>query len=152
MAVKWTEAQREAWQYARAGIAAGTPTSLALAEYRAGGGHIRDADWYSLYKGALQAAYVGEWATKLPDSYTISRDIIQPVDIRYQEKFQVHVKVTVRDAAGNVYPETYRIVQSDKVLTLGEWKNAIRESVQADRTIPGVTEIEIESFQFTERM
>jgi len=152
MAENWTGSQKEAWSYARSAAGQETTATGALREYRAGGGSIRSQDWYSVYRTAEESIYVGKFAEKLPDSYTIPANLVPLVDVRYQERYQAHVTVSTMDAQGRIYHDVSRIVQSNKSLTMGEWKQAITDSIQADRSIPSLIEVEITDIQFTERM
>ena len=131
----WTDAQKIAWDYIKSAYDEGLNQTESLREFREGGGHIRTADWGELW--GLYDKGISEWETfrYYRETDTLPESIFTPTDINYTHTYNVFYRATVRDMEGNVVSDVRRLVGSDRRLTVGEWQQAIKESLQTDPSV-----------------
>ena len=148
MAERYTTSEAIAWEYVLNARSRELSATEALRQYRSGGGHIRDADWYFLYRSAADAEYAQELSQRLPEYLYPSRDAFQYTPWRMEEKYIVKARVTARDSEGNIYPSFWRTVESGHNLTMKQWKEAVVDYLTHDPSIPDITDVDIESLTF----
>jgi hypothetical protein len=120
----WTNSQRKAWEYVKAGESAGLSQTGALSEYRAGGGAIRTADWLELWHRYGEAAQTWDTLYQYKPGDTLPESMYSKVDVNYTSKYVMTYSTTVRDEEGNLIHDVQRQVESDRRLTLQEWTDA----------------------------
>jgi len=152
MGFRWTEGMLGAWNYAREAVERGMSGNASLKEFRAGGGHVRTQDWYTLYRGAEDAGYQAEIAARLPQTYTVPGGAFWEVDVKYTSKYQMHYGANTVTDEGEVITDIWRTVQSDIPLTMTEWRALAVKNLRLDKSIPGIQEVEITGIDWTKRM
>lgn len=100
-----------------------------LADYRAGGGSIRTADWYSLARLAREAQATGDlvagqpWVTPIPgQAYTES-------GYDYSERYTVVADVTYTDSETGELMKRQVAVQSTEIGTWDDIQSSIEEAM-----------------------
>jgi hypothetical protein len=131
----WTDAQRQAWEYVKAGYNDALTQSEALAMYRSGEGHIRTADWGELWHRYSEGSEVWDTLHYYKTEDTLPESFYMETNIHYRNQYNVSVKVNVTDLEGNKIHDVYRIIGSNERLTLGEWNNAITQALLDDPSI-----------------
>jgi hypothetical protein len=148
----WTDAQRRAWDYVKAGENSGLAQTEALAMYRSGGGKIRTADWGELWHRYDEGVAQWDRLYQFKSSDTVPAGLFTEVGINYAERYTMTFTSSVRDEFGNIVHNVQRQVSSNRLLTLGEWQSEAAQLLYDDPS-QGVAEVnEITDVQFYERM
>lgn len=148
MPERYTTSEAVAWEYVLNARSRELSATQALREYRAGGGHIRDSDWYYLYRSAADAEIATELSNRLPDYLYPTRDSFMYTPVNYQKPYVVKVKVTAVDSEGNVYPSFWRTIESNRNLKNKDWREAAIDYLTHDKSIPDITDVEIEEVMY----
>lgn len=148
MVLEFTTSQALAWQYVQSGVERGLSATSALQQYRGGGGAIRTADWYYLYRGAQDADYAQELSARLPDYLTIGRDAYQYSPTRYELPYIMKVKVTATDSEGYVYASFWRTIERNSNTTRAQWEQQAIAYLRNDKSIPDLVNVDIEEVRF----
>lgn len=148
MPEQYTRSEAVAWEFVQSSVGRGLSATAGLAEYRAGGGHIRTQDWYSIFRGAQDADYAAELSARLPDYLTVRSEAFQYTPWKMQEEFIAKAKVTVKDAYGNVYTDIWRTVESSENMTMKDWRDSVTQYLRNDKSIPDIQDVEISEMEF----
>ena len=144
----WTNAQRQAWDYVKAGEGSGMTLTGALSDYRAGGGAIRTADWLELWHRYGDAAQTWDTLYQYKPGDVVPESLFAQVDVNYQSKYVMTYTTTVRDEFGNLVHDVQRQVESDRRLTLQEWTDAARQNLFEDMSIPTQEVYQVTNVEF----
>jgi len=145
---RWTSAMRQAYVFVRQSHALELSGAEALRQFRAGGGHIRTQDWYTLRRGAEDAATSAEIIKRLPGDMSPPLDWLPEVDFAFQRKYVMRVKANVMDAGGIVLTDVWRTIESDVNLSIDEWMDEYDDYIVDDPTIPNPTQWDVTDFYF----
>ncbi len=148
MAERYTTSEAVAWEFVLNASSRGMTATSALQEYRAGGGHIRNQDWYFLFRATQDAAYSRELSSRLPDYFTVNKDAYQWTPVGFEMPYVAKVKVTARDSEGNVYASFWRTIERTTNTTRAGWEQQAVAYLQQDKTIPDIQEVDIEEMEF----
>lgn len=129
--VNWTPAQNLAWNWVESAVNQGLSATRALKAYRSEGGSIRTQDWFSLWNEYKSGTEVWGNYKYYSVNETIPESMFSRVDINYREKYVMNVKVLIKESTGNVV-EKWRTIESSKRLTVGEWQQAMRDSIATE--------------------
>jgi len=117
----WTKSQLGAFPYIQQGVGLGMSATAALIEYRDGGGKIRNADWFSLFKQVFSYLGVRDNIKKIPMTYTVPDTMFEPVDYDFREQFVMQMKVRGYSKELGQYVTRWVTTESDKPITKREW-------------------------------
>jgi len=125
----WTASQKIAFPYTQRGASEGLTATEALAQYRSGGGRIRDASWYALYKEAFAQVGVRDKVTHIPMTYTVPETMFEKVDYDYRRQYvmQMEVRGWCEELGQNV--TRWVSIESDNLLTKGEWLYGAQKNI-----------------------
>lgn len=126
----WSQSERMAWGYVRAGVDADLTATGALREYRSGGGAIRTQDWYDLWNKAEAAGDAWDKVSYLSPTDSVPESMFEPTDIQFEQRYVVNVNITGNTLQGETVTEMYRYIESDERLTWGEWLQKVDEFLQ----------------------
>jgi len=102
-----------AWEYALSGVERGMTQTAALIDYRAGGGHIANEYWSTLYHLGTEAKESGELVTGLPFETPIPDQAYTVVDYKLERKYTVVADISyIAQDTGELKTRTIS-VQSD---------------------------------------
>ncbi len=147
----FTPSQRLAWEYVESASRQGMKQVEALRAFRSGGGAIRTSFWNELWHRAEEGA--GVWSTMYlyKDKDTLPASMYEPVGVNYKGKYALNVKMNVRLEDGTILHQVYRTLSSDKRLTLGEWKQAIADSMEDDPSVFTTEILQITDMEFFQK-
>lgn len=147
----FTPSQRTAWEYVESAAREGLSQTEALREYRAAGGAIRTSSWGELWHRQEEGA--GVWGTLYlyKDKDTLPVSMYEEVGINYKGKYALNVKMNVRLEDGSILHDVYRTLSSDQRLTLGEWKDAINDTMSEDPSVFTTEVLQITEMEFFQR-
>ena len=146
----WTNAQRQAWDYVKAGQGQDLGQTAALREYRAGGGEIRTADWGELWHRYDEGAAQWDRLYQFGSSDTVPASLFNVVDINYAQRYTMTFKATIRDPDGQIVHDVYRQVESDTRLTVAQWQDAAAQTLLDDPSQYSEAVLEIGEIEFFE--
>jgi len=126
---QWTPSQKQAFSYARQGINLGLSGAKALKDFRLGGGSIRTQDWYDLYRFSGEIKDWSDTITVLPDNYEVKESMHTETPWDFREQYVVQMEVGGYSDELGVYVRKYVTVESDKLLTRGEWERYAQEAI-----------------------
>lgn len=127
----WTDSQKNAWGYAQQGIGEGLSGRSALKQYRAGGGHIGNELWFSIYKTAYNIAGWKKTIADVPMTYTVRANMFTDVDMDFREEWVMRAKVSGFSTDIGKRVTKWVQVESDKLLTKQEWLWGMQQAVQS---------------------
>jgi len=117
----WTKSQVTAYPYIQKGVADGLTATAALKQFRAGGGSIRDAYWYALFREDFAQSGVRENILEIPMTYTIPDTMFQSVDYDYREKYVMQMKVRGYSQELDRTVTRWITAENDTMITKREW-------------------------------
>lgn len=126
---QWTQSQKEAFSYIRSGVERQLSATGALKQYRAGGGKIRDAYWYSLYKQEFNFVGARERIEEIPMTYNVPETMFNPTDYDFQSKYIMSMKVSGWSSELGMRVTKYVTVESDEIVTKAEWRWGAQQAV-----------------------
>lgn len=127
--VGWTTSQKIAFPLIESGVSRGLSATEALSQYRAGGGKIRDAYWYSLYKQTFEQQGIREKVTEIPITYTVPEQMFDPRDWDLTGKYAMQMKVTGKLVETGERITKWVTVESDELLTKAEWRDYAQDAL-----------------------
>jgi hypothetical protein len=92
----------------------------ALADFRAGGGHIANEYWADIYHLAQETYARGEAVTGLPFETPIPSQAYSVVDVDYGQKYVTVIEATYTDAATGERVTRDITIESDEVRAWGD--------------------------------
>lgn len=148
----WTKSQQQAWQYVVSGVQNGMGEVAALTEYRGGGGAIRTTSWVELWHRAQND--ISQWDTlyKLKPNDTVPESMYAETGLNFQQKYVATFSFSMLGADGQTITKEYRTIESDKRLTLQEWKDGLGEAAYDYENGGYGTVREISGIEFLENM
>jgi hypothetical protein len=132
----WTQSQKDAWSYVRKGVGEGLSGRAALRQYREGGGHIGNANWFSLYKTAFNIEGWKETIQEIPRTYNIREEMFTDIDVDYRSEFILQAKVSGYSEELSMRITKWVTVESDKILTKQEWLWGMQQAVDSSLGSP----------------
>lgn len=149
--VEWSDSQKQAWSFVEYAQGEGYNQTEALRQYRAGGGHIRTADWGQLWN-VYDTGY-DQWSEVygLAGNDLVPADAFTDVDINYRDRYTYRFRGTIKDEYGNIQTGIYRQFSSDRRLTVTEVNQRAAEEYYGDPSTPAQEVYEINEFEFFER-
>lgn len=132
-AFRWTSSQKQAFAYVQSGVERKMSATGALKEYRSGGGKIRDAYWFSMFKAEFNLTGVKERIEEIPMTYNVPETMFEPTDFDYRAKYIMSMKVSGYSEELGTRITKYVTVESDEILTKAEWRWGAQQAV--DRTL-----------------
>lgn len=125
----WSQSQKDAWAYVRKGVAEGLSGRAALRQYRAGGGHIGNEYWFSLYKTAFNAEGWKNSIKEIPPTYNIREEMFTPTDLDYREKYIIQAEVSGYSEELGKRVKKWVTVESDHIMTKQQWLWGIQQAI-----------------------
>lgn len=127
----WTKAQKIAFAFVQSGVSRQLTATDALAQYRAGGGAIRDSSWYSLYKQEFSATGTRENIKQIPTTYIVTDPMFERVDWDLREPYLMVMKVRGWSEELQTTITKYVSVESNKLVTKAEWRWGAQQAVNS---------------------
>jgi hypothetical protein len=146
----WTDAQRQAWDYVKAGQGQDLTQTAALTAYREGGGSIRTADWGELWHRYDEGAAQWDRLYQFKANDVVPSSLFNVVDINYAQRYTMTFKATIRDEQGNIVHNVYRQVESDTRQTLAQWQSQAGEALLSDPSQYAMEVIDLSDIEFFE--
>ena len=142
---------RQAWNWALSSIERGLSGRAGLRQYRAGGGAIRDSDWFYLRRAGAKAydsyGKAGETWPTLP----VPPRTFTEADWDYREEYVTTAQVRYFDPVEESFKNAMITVESAGLHTLDEWENDVTDVVIASLGELFVTRPEIQRMWFYRR-
>lgn len=148
----WTKAQRIAWDYIKSYSNSGINQTQALKSYREAGMGIRTSAWSELWHRYNEGAEIWERLYQYKNTDVVPESMFTPVNIKYQSEYTMSFKATIRDINGNLVHDVYRLVQSDRLLSLAEWQNAAIFSLLEDMSQYSSEVVALDEIEFYKRI
>ena len=148
----WTKSQRQAWGFVQSAYDEGLSTTDSLSAYRAGGGKIRTSDWVTLWHREDEGSKAWDTLYQYGTGDTVPESMFERVDVNYKNKYTVSFSADVRREDGTIIHNMYRQVSSDERHTVGEYLDAIQESLSDDPSVFIEESIRITDIRFYERV
>lgn len=128
---RWSHSQELAFAFVRKGVESGLSGRAALKEYRAGGGHIGNESWFSLYKSAFNISGYRETIKQVPMTYDIRKTMFTDVDFDFREEYVMQMKVTGFSEDIGQRVTKWVTVESPNIITKQEWVWGAQEAVDS---------------------
>jgi len=119
----WTFSQRQAFSFVWRAVREGLSATEALRQYRSGGGRIRDAYWYDLYRQVQDEPEKSARLGELPEFYTPSDEFATEVYWDSRQQYLMKMKLHVIDPLTGAEFDQWYTVESDVPLTMAEWED-----------------------------
>lgn len=126
---QWTQSQKNAFPFVQSGVTRQMTATDALAEFRAGGGRIRDAYWYDLYRQHFAQVGVKETITQIPMTYMVREAMFEEVDWDLRSKYAMTMEASGVSEELQMRITKYVTVESDKILTKAEWRSGAQQAI-----------------------
>lgn len=127
----WTQSQQIAFGFVRKGVETGLSGRSALKEYRAGGGHIGNELWFSLYKSAFNLYGYRETIKQVPMTYNVRDTMFTDVDFDFREEYVMQMKVTGYSEDLGMTVTKWVTAESPSIITKQEWQWAAQDAVDS---------------------
>lgn len=119
---QWTTSQKRAQPFVESGVQRQMTATAALREYRLGGGAIRDAYWYSLYKEEFAYRGTKDKIEQIPNTYIVPETMFKPTDFDYYAKYIMRMRVSGYSEELDMRIVKNVTVESDELITKAEWR------------------------------
>jgi len=127
--IAWTSSQKKAFSYVQSAVERGMTATAGLAQYRSGGGAIRDSSWFGLFKETFAQVGVRENILKIPETYTIPDSMFQESDFDFRSKYVAQMKVTGYSEELKQRITKWVTVESDQLVTKAEWRYGAQQAI-----------------------
>lgn len=128
---QWSASQENAFAFVRQGVESGLSGRAALKQYRAGGGHIGNENWFSLYKSAFNISGYRETIKQIPMTYNVRETMFTDVDFDFREKYVMQMKVRGWSEELGMNITKWVTAESPNIITKQEWNWAAQDAVDA---------------------
>lgn len=118
---QWSSSQKQAFPYIQQAVGLGLTATAGLAQYRAGGGKIRDAWWGSLFRLEFSYSGVRDNVVKIPMTYTVPETMFEPVDYDFRNEYVMQMKVRGYSKELGQTVTRWITVEADELQTKQEW-------------------------------
>lgn len=125
----WSQSQKIAFPFIQSAIERGLNATESLGQYREGGGSIRDAYWYSLFRETFGQIGVRDKIEQLPISYKVTESMFQDVDWDLRAKYAIQMKVSGYSEELGQRIVKWVTVESDELVTKAEWRYGAQMAV-----------------------
>lgn len=128
---KWSASQQTAFAFVRRAVTEGTSARAGLRAYRAGGGHIGNEYWFSLYKTAFNIDGWKETIKQVPETYNIRENMFTETDFDFREEYVMQMRVSGYSEEIGQRITKWVTVESDKIITKREWRWGAQDALDA---------------------
>lgn len=127
----WSASQKTAFAFVRRSVSEGMSGRAGLKAFRAGGGHIGNEYWFSLYKTAFNIDGWKESIKQVPMTYNVRENMFTHTDFDFREEYVVQMKVTGYSEDLGQRVTKWVTVESDHIMTKQEWVWGAQDAVNA---------------------
>jgi len=128
---QWSTSQETAFGFVRRAVADGMSGRAGLTAYRAGGGHIGNEYWFSLYKSAFNINGYRETIKQVPMTYNVRDTMFTDVDFDFREEYVMQMKVRGWSEELGMNITKWVTAESDKIITKQEWLWGAQDAVES---------------------
>ena len=148
---RWSQSMRQAWSFVQSSVIRGLSGAEGLRQFRAGGGAIRDSDWYFLRRLASQTVQVAEQTAVQPRTLPVPEESFTPTDWDYRQNYVSVVEVVGKDAQTGQRVVRHITVESDSLLSLESWAESALDVMEAEAENYGIVEFSVGRMYFYRR-
>jgi len=125
----FTQAIKSGWQYIASAVEKGIEKAEGFAQFVSGGMEIPEEAFAGTYGTLSTAEKSWDKISLIPDTYKLSKNfgIYSPFD--WDRKHVLKMKVEYFDFKTKTFGSQWVTVESDKELTIAEWKENAQEAV-----------------------
>lgn len=128
---KWSPSQKTAFAFVRRSVSEGMSGRAGLKAFRAGGGHIGNEYWFSLYKTAFNIDGWKETIKQVPMTYNVRENMFTKTNFDFREQYVMQMKITGYSEDLGQRVTKWVTVENDKIITKQEWVWGAQEAVDA---------------------
>ena len=118
---QWSPSQKNAYSFVSRAVTEGLSARAGLKAFRAGGGHIGNEYWFSLYKTAFNIDGWKETIQQVPMTYNVRENMFTPEPVNWKREFVMQMKVSGYSEETGTTITRWVTAESDRVLTKQEW-------------------------------
>jgi hypothetical protein len=126
---RWSQSMTNAWEYALAGLRSGLSQTEALAQYRGGGGAIRDSSWSSIWHSGETLGENTDFIIGMPKDWTIPESRFTPIGWASMQPYVTQVQISFFDQESKQWRQEWRTLEFDQRPTGDELNAAIRDQL-----------------------
>lgn len=133
---EWSTSQKTAFGYAQQAVTIGLNQTVALREYRSGGGQIRTEAWSDVYRTAFQAAGWREDVRSTPLHWGIPEAMFTPADVDWSTKYVFRAEIEYYDLDTERWESKWVSAGFDELPTHAEWRADALRRMDEEETSP----------------
>ena len=128
---QWSPSQANAFAFVRRAVSEGLSGRAGVTAYRAGGGHIGNEAWFSLYKAVFNMYGYKKTIKQVPMTYNVRETMFTHMDFDFREQYVMQMKVTGYSTELGQRVTKWVTVESPNIITKQEWVWAAQDAVDA---------------------
>ena len=133
---RWTKSQKMAAGFSWSAASKGLSQAAGLAEYRAGGGAIRTADWNELFRSSFAIVGWREDIATVPLHWQIPERMFETQDIDWTSKYNFIAEVKYFNTATQAWETKHIQAGFDELPTHAEWRAEALRRMQQEEASP----------------